>query len=49
MGAALARLEGRVFLEELLARFPDYAVVGEPELTRSTLVRGATRMPVLCR
>ncbi len=49
VGAALARLEGRVFLEELLARFPDYELVGEPELSRSTLVRGATRMPVLCR
>jgi len=49
VGAALARLEGRVFLEELLARFPDYELTGEPELTRSTLVRGATRMPVLCR
>ena len=49
VGAALARLEGRVFLEELLARFPDYELTGEPELSRSTLVRGATRMPVLCR
>jgi cytochrome P450 len=49
VGAALARLEGRVFLEELLARFPDYEAVGEPELSRSTLVRGATRMPVVCR
>jgi len=49
LGAALARLEGRVFLEELLARFPDYEVTAEPELSRSTLVRGATRMPVVCR
>jgi cytochrome P450 len=49
VGAALARLEGRVFLEELLARFPDYVTTGEPELSRSTLVRGATRMPVVCR
>ncbi len=48
LGAALARLEGRVFLEELLARFPDYRVTAEPELSRSTLVRGATRMPVVC-
>ncbi len=28
VGAALARLEARVFLEELLARFPDYVVDG---------------------
>jgi len=49
LGAALARLEGRVFLEELLARFPDYVLTEEPELSRSTLVRGATRMPVVCR
>src|SRR5438105_3374484 len=49
LGAALARLEGRVFLEELIARFPDYALTAEPELSRSTLVRGATCMPVVCR
>ena len=49
VGAALARLEGRVLLEELLARFPEYALTAEPELSRSTLVRGATRMPVVFR
>ncbi len=49
VGAALARLEGRVFLEELLARFPDYAPTADPVLSRSTLVRGAIRMPVVCR
>ncbi len=49
LGAGLARLEGRVFLEELLARFPDYELTAAPELSRSTLVRGATRMPVVCR
>jgi cytochrome P450 len=49
VGASLARLEGRVLLEELLARFPDYALTAVPELARSTLVRGATRMPVVCR
>src|SRR5262249_12739950 len=49
VGAALARLEGRVFLEELLARFPDYELAGEPTRAESTLVRGATRMPVVCR
>jgi cytochrome P450 len=49
VGASLARLEGKVLLEELLARFPDYELTAEPELARSTLVRGATRMPVVFR
>jgi cytochrome P450 len=49
LGAALARLEGRVFLDELLARFPGYELTAEPELSRSTLVRGASCMPVVCR
>ncbi len=31
LGAHLARLEIRVALEQLYARFPDLAVVGEPE------------------
>jgi cytochrome P450 len=40
LGASLARLEARVFLEEFLARFPDYEVTTEPTWVRSTLVRG---------
>jgi cytochrome P450 len=47
LGAALARLEARVALEELLGRFPDYGVAGEPNWTRSTLVRGMTALPVV--
>jgi cytochrome P450 len=47
IGSSLARLEARVFFEEFLARFPDYELAGEPDLTRSTLVRGARSMPVL--
>ncbi len=47
LGAALARLEARVFFEELLARYPTYELVGEPEYVRSTLVRGASRMPIV--
>jgi cytochrome P450 len=47
LGAALARLEARVFFEELLARHPDYRVVGPVERTRSTLVRGIHRLPVV--
>jgi cytochrome P450 len=45
LGAALARLEGRVVFEELLARFPDYEITGEPEWVRSTLVRGMATLP----
>jgi cytochrome P450 len=47
LGAALARLEARIFFEELLARYPTYDLVGEVEYVRSTLVRGAARMPVI--
>jgi cytochrome P450 len=46
IGASLARLEARIFFEELFARFPDYELRGEPEYSRSTLVRGARTMPV---
>lgn len=46
LGAALARLEGRVFLEELLARFPDYEITGPGEYVRSNLVRGYERLPI---
>jgi cytochrome P450 len=47
LGAALARLEARVFFEELLSRYPDYELVDQPEYVRSTLVRGAARMPLV--
>jgi len=47
LGSALARLEGRVVLEELLARFPTYALAGEPVLGPSTLTRSIERMPVV--
>jgi cytochrome P450 len=46
IGASLARLEARIFFEELLARFPGYELSGPPRYTRSTLVRGAQAMPV---
>ena len=46
LGAALARLEGRVFLEELLARAPDYEITGPAEYVRSNLVRGHDSLPI---
>jgi cytochrome P450 len=47
LGASLARLESRIFFEEFLARYPKYDLVGEVEYVRSTLVRGAARMPLV--
>ncbi len=46
LGAALARLEARVFLEEMLARFPQYEVTEPGEYVRSNLVRGYERLPL---
>jgi cytochrome P450 len=48
LGAALARLEGRVALEEVLARFPRWEVDKEgAELLVTSTVRGYHRLPVL--
>ena len=47
LGASLARLEARLFFEGLLSRYPSYELVGEPEYVRSTVVRGASRLPVV--
>jgi cytochrome P450 len=48
MGAALARLEGRVALEEVLARFPDWEVDhARAERVHTTTVRGWHRLPVV--
>jgi cytochrome P450 len=49
LGASLARLETRVLLEELLARFPSYDVTGAPERVPSTLVRQLRTLPVVLR
>ena len=48
LGAALARLEGRVALEEVLKRFPDWEVDEEHARMASTsTVRGWETMPVV--
>jgi cytochrome P450 len=47
LGAALARLEGRVALEEVQARLPDYEI-DDANLVRvhSVNVRGFASMPI---
>ncbi len=47
LGASLARLEARIFVGELLSRFPDYAVTGPAERVLSTTVAGIRSLPML--
>ena len=47
LGASLARLEARVFLEEVLPRYGRIELAGEVERLRSTLMRGIERLPVV--
>ncbi|MDQ1373951.1 MAG: cholest-4-en-3-one 26-monooxygenase [Actinomycetota bacterium] len=46
LGAQLARLEGRIFFEELLSAFPVIEQVGEPVRMRSNLNNALKRLPV---
>jgi cytochrome P450 len=46
LGAHLARLEGRVFFEELLATFPTIEVTGAPRRVRSNLNNGLKQLPL---
>ena len=47
LGASLARLEGRVVLEEMLARFPEWGVDETAvQLVRTSTVRGPVHVPV---
>jgi cytochrome P450 len=47
LGAALARLEGRVALDEVLRRFPEWEVeMDEAVMSTTSTVRGWDRMPV---
>lgn len=48
LGAALARLEGRVALDEVLNRFPDWEIDYDQALqARTSTVRGWEKLPVL--
>jgi cytochrome P450 len=50
LGAALARVEGRVALEELLRRFPEWEVdYGRARLSSTSTVRGWETLPVFTR
>ena len=50
LGAALARLEGRIALEELLARFPEWDVdLDRARIAPTSTVRGFETLPVLVR
>ncbi len=46
LGIHLARLEGRVFFEELLAAFPTIELAGEPVRVRSNLNNALKHLPV---
>jgi cytochrome P450 len=46
LGAHLARLEARVFFEELLSSFPAIELAGEPIRLRSNFINGYRHIPV---
>jgi cytochrome P450 len=46
LGAALARMEGRVAFEEIVRRFRRVELAGEPVSLPSMLVRGLVRVPL---
>ena len=47
LGAPLARLQGRVVLEETLRAMPGYRLAGEPERITTHNTRGVARLPIL--
>lgn len=50
LGAALARQEARIVLEEVLVRYPEWEVdLAQAVLLHTSTVRGYERLPVACR
>lgn len=49
LGAHQARLTGSVFIEEMLGRYPNYEVVGEPERRPLTNIDQLSDLPVALR
>jgi cytochrome P450 len=46
LGVHLARLEGRIFFEQLLERFSTIELIGQPVRVRSNLNNGVKKLPV---
>jgi cytochrome P450 len=46
LGVHLARLEGKIFFEELLATFPSIELIGEPKRVRSNLNNALKSLPI---
>jgi cytochrome P450 len=49
LGAHLARLEMRIFFEELLARVDDFQFAGQPQRTATVFVGGLKHLPISYR
>jgi cytochrome P450 len=49
LGASLARREARIVLSELVARFPNYELVGDTTRVRQHMTPGIKTMPVVFR
>ena len=47
MGNRLAELQLTIIWEEILKRFPEVVVVGEPKRVYSTFVKGYETLPVV--
>ncbi|MDE2356311.1 MAG: cytochrome P450, partial [Alphaproteobacteria bacterium] len=47
VGNRLAELQLKIIWEEILRRFPEIKVTGEPERVFSSFVKGYTRLPVI--